>query len=241
MPKLVFNTVKVELPPSARKTYNNMERQFHAALDDGNEAAAMTAAVLGTKLRQIANGFIYNTSGSATYIHNEKLMALHSLIAELNGQQALILYEYREDRDCISDLLGGVPSLSDANDGIAKTLIEGFNNGQVQYLLAHPASAGHGLNLQDRAQHVIWYGPTWNLEHYIQATARVWRQGNPHERVFVHTIVAEDTKDEDVTEALSWKDASQKDLMDAMKRRRSAPPTTTGSADPTPDTQQVVH
>jgi SNF2 family DNA or RNA helicase len=241
MPKLVVNNVVVALSPSARFTYNAMEKRFHAAMEDGTEAAAVTAAVLGTKLRQIANGFVYNTSNSATFIHNAKLLALHSLLAELNGQQALIFYEYREDRDSISDLLGGVPSLSDVSATVGKELIDGFNKGTVQYLLAHPASAGHGINLQDRAQHVVWFGPTWNLEHYIQATARVWRQGNPHERVFVHTIVAEGTLDEKVTAALTAKNATQQALLNSMKRSKAPDPDTIGSVEPTLDTQQVVH
>jgi len=240
MPKLITNTVSVVLPSSARALYATMEKRFQAALPDGTKADAITAAALGTKLRQIANGFVYNDAGGATSLHNAKLLALHSLLAELNGQQALIFYEFVEDKNWISQLLDGVPSLSDVNVTEAGRLMDAFNAGTQTYLLAHPASAGHGINLQDRAQHVIWYGPTWNLEHYLQATARVWRQGNPHERVFVHTIIAEGTKDEDVTEVLSSKDATQRHLLDAMKRSTAAPKATTDSPGAPAPTPQVV-
>jgi SNF2 family DNA or RNA helicase len=210
-----------------------MERQFHATLADGNEVDAINMAVLGSKLRQITNGFAYHTLGAATEIHNAKLSALLHLLAELNGQQALIFYEFVEDAHRIAQALDGAPCLSGANTTETKRLIAEFNAGTLPYLLAHPASAGHGINLQDRAQHVIWYGPTWNLEHYIQATARVWRQGNPHERVFVHTLVAEDTLDETVATVLREKDATQKSLLDAMKRSKAAPAASTSSAEAT--------
>ena len=119
-------------------------------------------------------------------------------------------------------MLGGVPSLSDVSGAKAKALVDAFNAGTQQYLLAHPASAGWGLNLQDRAQHVVWYGPTWNLEYKTQATARVWRQGNPHDRVFVHTIVAAGSIEERVAAVLADKDATQSALLAAMKRPKTA-------------------
>jgi SNF2 family DNA or RNA helicase len=120
-------------------------------------------------------------------------------------------------------LLSGAPSLSDVNEKEAQRLVNEFNAGRLPYLLAHPASAGWGLNLQDSAQHVVWYGPTWNLEHRTQATARVWRQGNPHDRVFVHTIVIEDSIEERVATVLAEKDTTQSALLSAMKRPRQIP------------------
>lgn len=220
MPLLIENTILCKLPPDARRQYDAMEKHFYLALSD-TEVAAVTAAAKGTKLRQIANGFVYDVNGKGQILHDEKLTALSALLAELNGQQALIFYEFVQDRDRISRLLHNAPDMSNCTPIEANKLILGFNEGSVQYLLAHPASAGHGINLQNRAQHVIWYGPTWNLEHKIQATARVWRQGNPHERVFVHTIVAENTKDQDVAAALGQKDVTQSALLAAMKRRRT--------------------
>jgi SNF2 family DNA or RNA helicase len=130
----------------------------------------------------------------------------------------LIFYEFVEDKHRLSQLLGNAVSLSDLTPTAMKAVIDRFNAGQIQHLLAHPASAGWGLNLQGSAQHVVWYGPTWNLEHKQQATARVWRQGNPHDRVFVHTLVVENSLESKVAEVLAKKDATQASLLAAMKR-----------------------
>jgi SNF2 family DNA or RNA helicase len=227
MPRLMENVVTVRLPAEARKKYDAMEKDYYIALNDG-EAAAVTAGVLGMKLRQIANGFIYTLDGKASFIHDEKLKALEALTDELNGQPALVFYEFIEDKQRLSKLLNNAPSISDLNDKQALAVVADFNAGKVPFLLAHPASTGWGLNLQGRAQHVIWYGPTWNLEHRIQATARVWRQGNPHDRVFVHTIAAEATKDQDVAESLRDKDATQSSLLAALKRPRTPTPSDCG-------------
>lgn len=218
MPALIENIIPVKLTSDARKKYDAMEKDYFLALDSGDEAAAVTAAVLGMKLRQIANGFIYTLSEKAEFIHDEKLKALEALLAELNGQPALIFYEFVEDKRRLSKLLNNAPSISDLSAKDALAVVQDFNAGKVPYLLAHPASTGWGLNLQGRAQHVIWYGPTWNLEHKIQATARVWRQGNPHDRVFVHTFVVENSREELVATVLADKDATQAALLSALKR-----------------------
>jgi SNF2 family DNA or RNA helicase len=222
MPALIENVIPVDLPPAARATYEKMEQQYYVLLDDGNEAAAVTAAVVSMKLRQLSNGFVYTDRGTS-FIHDAKMQALGALLSELQGAPALIFYEFVEDKERISKLLGGAPSLSDVNAKAAKQLVDDFNSGKLPYLLAHPASAGWGLNLQDRAQHVIWYGPTWNLEFKTQATARVWRQGNPHDRVFVHTIVAANSVEERVATVLAQKDATQAALLAAMKRPKPQP------------------
>lgn len=218
MPALIENVITVTLPPEARKKYDAMEQNYYLALESGDEAAAVTAGVLGMKLRQIANGFIYTIKGEASIIHDEKVKALESLVGELNGQPALVFYEFVADKHRISKALGDAPSISDMNAAQSLKAVEDFNAGKIPFLLAHPASTGWGLNLQGRAQHVIWFGPTWNLEHKLQATARVWRQGNPHDRVFVHTIAAADTKDQEVASVLALKDATQAALLSALKR-----------------------
>jgi len=222
MPALIENIIPVALPDAAWAIYEEMEKKFYVLLDDGSEASAVHAGAMSMKLRQIASGFVYTGGGNASFMHDAKLAALESLLAELQGAPALIFYEFVEDKQRISTMLGGVPSLSDVSGAKAKALVDAFNAGTQQYLLAHPASAGWGLNLQDRAQHVVWYGPTWNLEYKTQATARVWRQGNPHDRVFVHTIVAAGSIEERVAAVLADKDATQSALLAAMKRPKTA-------------------
>ena len=216
MPKLVHSTIPVTLPPEAMATYKVMEEKFYMAIE-GTEITAVNTAILGSKLRQIANGFVYGDTHFAQHIHNAKIDALMEFIDTLGSQPALVLYEFDADRDAILNKLKGVTCLTGLGTAAANQAIEDFNAGRIPVLLCHPASAGHGLNLQDKSNHIIWYGPTWNLEHHIQAIARVWRQGNPHERVFVHTLVAMGTKDQDVVAVLDNKDATQKALLESLK------------------------
>jgi SNF2 family DNA or RNA helicase len=218
MPALIENIVPVAIPPAARSKYDRMEKDYVVMLDSGDEAAALSAAALGTKLRQISSGFVYKYDRVAEFIHDAKLIALTKLLEGLNGQPVLIFYEFVEDKHRLSQMLGNAVSLSDLTPVAMKAVIDRFNAGQIQHLLAHPASAGWGLNLQGSAQHVVWYGPTWNLEHKQQATARVWRQGNPHDRVFVHTLVVENSLESKVAGVLAEKDATQASLLAAMKR-----------------------
>ena len=217
MPKLIYNTVVVGLPPAARDVYDEFEREFYIRID-GQDIEAPTAAVAFNKLRQASNGFLYTADGMVSLLHEEKLDALEGLVAELQGQSALILYEYQFDKAQIlrrfpqAKVIGGGTSERDAATAIAE-----FNAGTLQLLLAHPASAGHGINLQDKANHIIWYAPTVNLEHFVQATARVWRQGNPHERVFVHTIAVRDSVEERVAAMLASKGRTQESLLNSLK------------------------
>jgi len=142
----------------------------------------------------------------------------------LQGEPALLLYEYDADRDEIMRRVKGAVLLTGQNQSTTAPTINMFHAGHIPVLVAHPASAGHGLNLQGSAMHVIWFGPTWNLEWDEQATARVWRQGNPNAQVIVHTLVARDTKDEEVSKVLAGKDRTQKFLLEALKRRTNVQP-----------------
>jgi SNF2 family DNA or RNA helicase len=226
LPDLLYNTVRVDLPPDARKTYDEMEEHFIAALPDGDEVMTPTAATMGQKLRQICGGFVYDGDKLAHILHAEKISALTRLLDELQGQRALILYEFVADRDRIEAALRRMPvevkSLDDATTpSKLKEMLDGFNRGEF-HLLSHPKSVGHGLNLQQHSQHVVWFGPTWDCELHQQAIARVWRQGNPHEHVTVHTLVATHSIDERVASVLAQKDATQRRLLAAMKRNPSA-------------------
>lgn len=223
MPELVFRHVEITLPETTRKTYDELERSFIVALDSSTELVALNAAAAGTKLRQIANGAVYTLSAQQRkfeVLHDEKLDALQSLLEELNGHSVLILYEFEHDRDRILRRLGDIPSLSGASASKSARIIDGFNDGSVPILLGHPASMGHGLNLQGACHHIIWFGIPWNLEHYDQAIARVYRQGQSSDHVFVYHIIARDTKDGDVHRVLTKKDRNQQSLLHALKAAR---------------------
>jgi superfamily II DNA or RNA helicase len=219
MPQLVRQNVVVTLPFAAMRQYERFEREFYIELDNGAEISSPNAAAKAGKLRQIANGFAYDSDHAAEFIHTEKLERLNDLVADLQGEPALLLYEFDADRDRMVASVPGAVLLTGQNERTTRHIIAEFNAGNIPVLIAHPASAGHGLNLQGAAMHVIWYGPTWNLEWDEQATARVWRQGNAANQVFVHTLVARDTKDEDVAEVLRSKDRTQSLLLKALLRR----------------------
>lgn len=222
LPKLLHNTITVDLPQEAWDVYEDLEEKFVAALPDGEEVMPPTAAAMGQKLRQICGGFVYDGGKIAHILHAEKITALMQLVAELQGQRALILYEFVADRDRIESALQRasveVRCLDDATTPVKLTeMLDGFNRGEF-HLLSHPRSVGHGLNLQQHSQHVIWFGPTWDCELHQQAIARVWRQGNPNEQVTVHTLVVAHSIDERVASVLAQKDATQRRLLAAMKR-----------------------
>lgn len=222
MPELMNVSVFVNLPESARKLYDQLEKDY-VALDES--LIASTKAVLGGKLRQIANGAVYveNVIGVRTWteIHDAKLDALEDLLEEIGPQPVLLLYEFLHDRDRILqhfpqfEVLGGSLSLKQTN-----SICERFNGGELHRLMGHPKSMGHGLNLQGACAHVIWFGIPWDYEDYDQAFRRVYRQGQKAKTVFVYHIIAKDTKDEEVVKVLTVKGATQKDLNERLVAHR---------------------
>jgi SNF2 family DNA or RNA helicase len=222
MPELVIREVPVSLPAKVQKQYESLEDEFLLQLDSGTEIAALNAAAAGTKLRQIANGAVYTADSQWEVLHDEKLDALESLLEELNGHPILLLYEFQHDHDRIMRRFDHITSLRNATPAKFEKSIDLFNSGGVSILLGHPQSMGHGLNLQGACHHVIWFGMTWNLEHYDQAIARVWRQGQKNEHVFIYHIIAKDTKDEDVSKVLAKKGRDQGLLQSALKSRRES-------------------
>lgn len=223
MPELILQSISITLPEKARKIYDEVENDFITLLEEGNLVAA-NAAVAGIKCRQIANGAVYQTiEGERIHlpIHEEKLDALESILAELNGAPALVLYEFDHDRLRITDRLGDVPVLgSGVSPKRLEAIIDRFNAGDIPVLLGHPASMGHGLNLQGSCRHIIWFGITWNLEFYDQAIARVYRQGQKADRVFVYHLVADNTLDVKVLKVLNSKDRDQQSLLASLHRHR---------------------
>ena len=218
MPDLVHMYKRIKLPPLAREMYNEMEKEFIIQLNS-NEVVALSAAGVSTKLRQITNGAVYDAERNVMSVHDAKLDALEDLLGEIDC--ALILYEYKHDKERIQAKFPKIPCINDLSMISAGQLLDRFNAGAEPYILAHPAGAGHGLNMQEHANHLIWFGVTWNLELYDQAIARLWRQGQQAKQVFNYHIVATDTMDEAVLETLAAKDGLQRSVGNALKGYRN--------------------
>jgi SNF2 family DNA or RNA helicase len=206
----------VELPPDAMGRYRSVEDDFLSIADSGNIIAS-NAAVAGIKCRQLANGAVYDENRNVIQVHEAKLDALEGLLEELSGAPTLVMYEFQHDADRIMARLGKLPIFSSGLSGAKlDALIDNFNKGSLPILLGHPASMGHGLNLQQACNHIIWFGIPWNLEHYDQAIARIYRQGQTAKSVFVYHIVAKDTLDERVLKVLRGKDRTQQAVLGAL-------------------------
>jgi SNF2 family DNA or RNA helicase len=229
MPRKIENFIKVELPTAARRVYNALEEEFFSEVGSGLVTAA-NAAAKGMKLRQIASGGVYGAKSHeisadkvAHSVHSEKLDALVDLIEEQAGQPLLVAVAFQHEVDAIRAALddasipylgGGVSASKSAE------IVSQWNAGAIPVLLAHPTSVAHGLNLQAGGNAVCWFSLTWNLEEFDQFNARVWRQGQTKPVTF-HYIVAVDTIDGDVLDALRHKARGQSALMNALKDKRT--------------------
>ena len=213
LPERINNIIPIYLPKEAKEKYDQLERDLLLPLKD-SDIVANTAGVLANKLLQMANGAVYDEDGDVQEIHNAKLKALEDTIEAANGKPVLIFYSYKHDLDRIKKHLkrDDLTVLDTAED------IKKWNEGKIPIMLAHPASAGHGLNLQAGGNIIIWFGLTWSLELYSQANARLYRQGQK-QNVIIHHLVAKDTMDEDVMKALEGKEVGQEALLNAVKAR----------------------
>lgn len=213
LPERINNTIPIHLPKKAKEKYDQLERDLLLPLND-SDIVANTAAVLTNKLLQMANGAVYDENGDVQEIHNAKLKALEDVLEAANGKPVLIFYAYKHDLARIKKHLKGqdLKVLDTAED------INAWNKGEVPIMLAHPASAGHGLNLQAGGNIIVWFGLTWSLELYSQANARLYRQGQK-QNVIIHHLVAKGTMDEDVMRVLENKEAGQEALLNAIKAR----------------------
>lgn len=214
MPECVMNTVPVKLDSTEYEVYEEMESKMVTELD-GVEIDAVNAATLTGKLCQLANGAIYTPDGNTVFFHERKLDALEDLIEGANGKPVLVAYWYKHDLARIQERFK-VRELKSSKD------ITDWNAGKIPVAVIHPASAGHGLNLQAGGSTLIWFGLTWSLELYQQTNARLWRQGQQAETVVIHHIITRGTVDEDVMQSLSEKDRSQAALMRAVRARVEA-------------------
>ena len=219
MPECIFVNHEVEMSAAERKLYDQLKSDLIIPLEDGDIDAA-NAASLSNKLLQMANGAVYDENKEVRVIHQHKLDALEDLIEAANGQPVLIAYWFKHDRQRIIEHLESIgykfgKNLRDIKDSEDIKL---WNAGQLPVALIHPASAGHGLNIQSGGHILIWYGLTWSLELYQQTNARLWRQGQT-QTVTIHHIVTKNTVDEDVLAALASKDVTQEKLIAAVKAR----------------------
>lgn len=214
MPELISSEYEVRLSDREREEYDSMKSDLVLKLTDG-EITAANAASLSGKLSQMANGAIYDDRQEPIEIHSRKLDALEDIIESMNGRPLLVAYWFKHDLERISERLKSlhIPfSKLDTSESIRR-----WNNGELPVALIHPASAGHGLNLQSGGSALVWFGLTWSLELYQQTNARLWRQGQTSETVVVQHIITKGTIDERIIKALELKDTSQSALIDAVK------------------------
>lgn len=209
MPACVINEVKVSLSEKERKAYDTMKAEMVLSLG-GKEIDAGNAAALSNKLSQMANGAVYDDDRHYIELHSRKLDALEDLIESANGKPVLVAYWFKHDLERIQKRFP-VREISSSAD------IADWNAGKIPVAVIHPASAGHGLNLQTGGSTFIWYGLTWSLELYQQANARLWRQGQKADTVVIHHIIAANTIDERIMSALRKKEKTQSALIDAVK------------------------
>ena len=222
LPELTYNDILVDLPPNARKLYDAFENNLTVELNSGN-VTAVNAAVAVMKGQQIANGGSYlddDGSGNArisTHLHDAKTEAVLDLVEELSGQPCIIGYHFAHDLERLKAAFPSAPVIGSGVIGNKlDTIIDDWNSGKIPILLAHPMSAGHGLNLQGTGHAVIWYSLTWSLEVYEQFIRRLWRQGQKN-HIVVHHIMAKDTVDEAIMMAIRRKDKTQQTLLTAVR------------------------
>ncbi len=217
MPAKQYINLDVVLPEQAMRHYKEIEKEFFTVIEN-DVVQAQHAAIVGIKCRQIANGAVYVRENEAAAVHKAKLERLTELIDELSGDPLLILYEFRHDLKRIKEVYPDIPCLgSGISKSKEKELIKQFNAGELLYLIGHPASMGHGLNLQGSCNKVCWFGIPWNFEHYDQAIGRIYRQGQTKHTVFIYHIAAVNTLDFTVLDVLVQKERTQKDLLTALK------------------------
>ncbi|MGN0026976.1 MAG: SNF2-related protein [Clostridium sp.] len=215
IPERIDNRVEISLSKKALEIYKKLEKELVIEIAEEDITAA-NSAVLTNKLLQMANGAIYSESKEVVNIHDEKLGKLEEIIDTSNGKSVLVFYNFKHDYNRISEMLTKkkitYQTLNDSED------IKKWNEGEIQVALLHPASAGHGLNLQYGGNIIVWFGLTWSLELYQQANARLHRQGQK-EIVIIHHLISKGTVDEDVMNALANKEVNQNMLLEAVKAR----------------------
>ena len=209
MPELISSECTVQFSKKEKEKYDRLKKDLIFSTED-NEVTAANAASLSNKLSQMANGAVYSDDESVMQIHDRKLDALEDIIESMNSKPLLVAYWFKHDLERIRKRfeIREIKSSEDISD---------WNSGKIPVALIHPASAGHGLNLQNGGSTVVWFGLTWSLELYQQTNARLWRQGQTADTVVIQHIIAKGTIDEQIMKALKTKDTTQAALITAVK------------------------
>lgn len=212
IPEMTETDVIVQLTPKEMKQYKQFARDMVTNFGD-KELTALSAVTLHGKLSQLANGMVYDKDGEIHFFHQQKLEALQELVEQIDNS-VIIVYKYNHEKDAIIKLF---PEAVLFSQGDTNQHIKDWNEGKIKQLLLHPASGGHGINLQEGGNHIIWFSPIPSLEQYLQTNKRVHRSGqiNP---VFIHRIIAENTIDEQTSETLRTKDTNQGYFLNSMKK-----------------------
>lgn len=211
MPERIDNVVEVRLGDQEMSKYYQMEKKQILEIED-RDVVALTAAAVGNKLLQLANGRVYDDEKRVIRIHNQKILALEEIL-DCNQEPVLVFYNFKHDLEALSEAFPEHRILDTPKD------IEDWNDGKIRLLFAHPASVGHGLNIQAGGHIIVWYGLTWSLELYEQANARLYRQGQKN-AVIIHHLIAKGTIDEQVMKVIKEKGSLQDELMRAVNDRR---------------------
>ena len=217
LPDLIDNPIWIKLDDKAERQYKELEKQMILQLPEG-DISVTSGAALSNKLLQLCNGALYDEDRKVHHVHDCKMDALLETLESLDGQSVMIFYSFQHDKERILQALPKslrireLKTIQDQDD---------WNNKKIDILLAHPASAGYGLNLQDGGNHMIWFGLNWSLELYQQAIKRLHRQGQ-RQKVFIHQLLVKGGRDEDVAKALVEKGDTQQMLMDSLKARIEA-------------------
>lgn len=212
LPERIDNKIMIDLPEAVFARYKKFEREFVLQMLDGKEITAVSSGALYQKLLQCANGIVYDADRNELAFHHEKVAALREVVDETNGEPILVAYNFKSD---IRAIQKEFPQAIVLRDDLS--VIDNWNAGRIPMMLAHPQSAGHGLNLQFGGGIIAWYGLTWNLENYMQFNKRVHRHGQTRNNVIIHHLIARKTIDETVMKALHRKDKDQNALLDALK------------------------
>ena len=209
MPELISSEYSVQLTEKQKEKYEKLKKELVLTSDD-NEVTAANAAALSNKLSQMASGAVYSDDGNIVEVHDSKLDALEDIIESMNGKQLLVAYWFKHDLERIKKRFD-VREIKSSED------ISDWNSGKIPVALIHPASAGHGLNLQNGGSTLVWFSLPWSLELYQQTNARLWRQGQTANTVVIQHIITKDTIDAKILNALKAKDTTQAELISAVK------------------------
>lgn len=213
LPPRIDNFIRVEMPSDLMEQYKKFKKQYILELEDGDKIKAVSAAALTNKLLQLSNGVVYDKDRNEKFFHKLKIDALEEIIEEANGQPVFIAYNFKTDVKAIKERFPHAVVM-----GNNPQTIKDWNEGRIPILIAHPKSAGHGLNLQHGGSIAVWYGLTWSLEDYQQFNKRLHRKGQTRTTI-IHHLICKGTIDEDVLKSLQGKDDTQNSLLNALRRQ----------------------